>query len=86
MWKEKTDTKGIDVSARLTWKDLSVIVSIGSGETQTILQGLTRYAEPCTLMALINPSGSRKSTLLDALAGNINWISISHQVDDEFHI
>ena len=37
MWKEKTDTKGIDVSTRLTWQDLSVTISVGSGETQTIL-------------------------------------------------
>ena len=86
LWKEKTDTKGIDVSARLTWQDLSVTISVDSGETQTVLQGLTGYAEPCTLIALMGPSGSRKSTLLDALAGNINWVSISHQVDDEFHI
>ena len=39
-----------------------------------------------TLMALMGPSSFGKSTLLDALAGNINWVSISHQVDDEFHI
>lgn len=71
LWKEKTDTKGIDVSARLTWQDLSVTVSVGSGETQTVLQGLTGYAEPCTLMALMGPSGSGKSTLLDALAGRL---------------
>ncbi|KAH9331064.1 hypothetical protein KI387_003172 [Taxus chinensis] len=72
LWKEKTDTKGIgDVSARLTWQDLCVIVSVSGGETQTVLQGLTGYAEPGNLMALMGPSGSGKSTLLDALAGRL---------------
>jgi len=70
LWKESTDTKNIgNVSAWLTWQELSVTVSISSGDTQTVLQGLTGYAEPGTLMALMGPSGSGKSTLLDALAG-----------------
>eukprot|EP01018_Ginkgo_biloba_P024234 Gb_41809 [translate_table: standard] len=72
LWKEKTDTKNIgDVSAWLTWKDLTVTVSVGGGETQTVLQGLTGYAEPGTLMALMGPSGSGKSTLLDSLSGRL---------------
>lgn len=61
-----------DASAWLTWKDLTVTVTMGSrGETQRVLDGLTGYAEPCTLMALMGPSGSGKSTLLDALAGRL---------------
>lgn len=61
-----------DASAWLTWKDLTVTVTLGSrGETQRVLDGLTGYAEPCTLMALMGPSGSGKSTLLDALAGRL---------------
>lgn len=70
LWKETTDTNNIgNVSAWLTWQELCVTVSISNGETQTVLQGLTGYAEPGTLMALMGPSGSGKSTLLDALAG-----------------
>jgi ABC-type transport system involved in cytochrome bd biosynthesis fused ATPase/permease subunit len=60
-----------DVSARLTWKDLSVTVALGPGKTQTVLDGLTGYAEPGSLTALMGPSGSGKSTLLDALAGRL---------------
>ena len=39
LWKEKIDTKGIDVSAKLTWQDLSVTVFVGSGETQNCSSG-----------------------------------------------
>ncbi|KAK4785584.1 hypothetical protein SAY86_002273 [Trapa natans] len=62
---------GGDVSARLTWKDLTVSVTLGNGETQCVLEGLTGYAEPGTLTALMGPSGSGKSTLLDALANRL---------------
>ncbi|XP_072963687.1 ABC transporter G family member 11-like [Typha angustifolia] len=72
LWKEKTITDFIgDVSARLTWKDLTVMVTLRHGETQTVLEGLTGYAEPGTLTALMGPSGSGKSTLLDSLAGRL---------------
>lgn len=62
---------GGDVSARLTWKDLTVSVTHSNGETQKVLEGLTGYAEPGTLTALMGPSGSGKSTLLDALSSRL---------------
>ncbi|KAJ0969966.1 hypothetical protein J5N97_022843 [Dioscorea zingiberensis] len=72
LWKEKTNTEFIgDVSARLTWKDLTVTVTVGSGDTQKVLEGLTGYAEPGTITALMGPSGSGKSTLLDALSSRL---------------
>ncbi|KAJ6822566.1 putative ABC transporter G family member 11 [Iris pallida] len=72
LWKEKASMEFIgDVSARLTWKDLTVMVTLGSGETQTVLEGLTGYAEPGTLTALMGPSGSGKSTMLDALSSRL---------------
>lgn len=72
LWKEKAGTEFIgDVSARLTWKDLTVTVTLGNGDTQNVLEGLTGYAEPGSLTALMGPSGSGKSTLLDALAGRL---------------
>ncbi|KAF3322349.1 ABC transporter G family member 11-like protein [Carex littledalei] len=72
IWKDKANTNLIgDVSARLTWKDLTVTVTLGNGEMHTVLDRLTGYAEPGTITALMGPSGSGKSTLLDALAGRL---------------
>ncbi|KAK1257080.1 ABC transporter G family member 11 [Acorus gramineus] len=67
LWKEFIG----DVSARLTWKDLTVTVTLNNGETQRVLEGLTGYAEPGSLTALMGPSGSGKSTLLDALSSRL---------------
>lgn len=72
LWREKTDVEFVgDVSARLTWKDLTVMVTLNNGETQKVLEGLTGYAEPGTFTALMGPSGSGKSTLLDALSSRL---------------
>ena len=72
LWRETGNTELVgDVSARLTWKDLTVTVTLSNGETQKVLEGLTGYAEPGTFTALMGPSGSGKSTLLDALASRL---------------
>ncbi|KAI7730553.1 hypothetical protein M8C21_002705, partial [Ambrosia artemisiifolia] len=72
IWKETTNTKTVgDVSAKLAWKDLTVMVTLSNGETQNVLEGLTGYAEPGTFTALMGPSGSGKSTLLDALSSRL---------------
>ncbi|KAB2621572.1 ABC transporter G family member 11-like [Pyrus ussuriensis x Pyrus communis] len=69
---EKTSLEIVgDVSARLTWKDLTVTVTLNNGETQKVLEVLTGYAEPGTFTALMGPSGSGKSTLLDALSSRL---------------
>ncbi|KAK4350675.1 hypothetical protein RND71_029988 [Anisodus tanguticus] len=47
------------------------MVTLNSGETQNVLEGLTGYAEPGTFTALMGPSGSGKSTFLDALSGRL---------------
>ncbi|KAG0620262.1 hypothetical protein M758_4G202700 [Ceratodon purpureus] len=72
LWRDKiTNTSSVgDTSARLTWVDLWVSVFRG-GSKQAILQGLTGYAEPGSIMAIMGPSGSGKSTLLDTLAGRL---------------
>ena len=44
------------VSARLTWKYLPVMVTLGNGDTQTVLKGLTGFAEPDALTAFKGPT------------------------------
>ncbi|KAK2437324.1 ABC transporter G family member [Trifolium repens] len=58
----------------LTWKDLWVntISSNGKNGSKSILQGLTGYAKPGQLLAIMGPSGCGKSTLLDTLAGRLS--------------
>ncbi|RWW02091.1 hypothetical protein BHE74_00039495 [Ensete ventricosum] len=55
----------------LTWEELSVTASNGSGAPHVILAGLTGYAQPGEVTAIMGPSGCGKSTLLDALAGRL---------------
>ncbi|KAJ7294808.1 hypothetical protein O6H91_Y230400 [Diphasiastrum complanatum] len=59
-------------SMSLAWRHLSVSVSDFKGGVRSVLHGLTGYAEPGHLLAIMGPSGSGKTTLLDSLAGRLS--------------
>ncbi|PKI57729.1 hypothetical protein CRG98_021796, partial [Punica granatum] len=57
----------------LVWEELSVILpNMGNGHSRKLLNGVTGFAEPGRLLAIMGPSGSGKSTLLDSLSGRLS--------------
>ncbi|KAJ7964069.1 ABC transporter G family member [Quillaja saponaria] len=64
---------GLERGTYLVWEDLRVVLpNFGKGPTKRLLNGLTGFAEPGRIMAIMGPSGSGKSTLLDSLAGRLS--------------
>ncbi|KAF7803749.1 ABC transporter G family member 11 [Senna tora] len=66
----KDSQRMMDEGVLMTWEDLWVTVPNGKNR-KPILQGLTGYAKPGQLLAIMGPSGCGKTTLLDALAGRL---------------
>ncbi|GLT88193.1 hypothetical protein SLE2022_062280 [Rubroshorea leprosula] len=63
-------------AAYLVWEDLTVSVMAtnlrNGSSTRRLLCGLTGYAQPLRIMAVMGPSGSGKSTLLGSFAGGLS--------------
>ncbi|CAL9049680.1 unnamed protein product [Musa banksii] len=60
-------------AAYLVWEDLTAVLpNYGGGrQPKKLIDGLSGYAVPGRIMAIMGPSGSGKSTLLDSLAGRL---------------
>jgi ABC-type multidrug transport system ATPase subunit len=58
-------------SVTLEWNDVSLSI-VKKGKERNILEGISGAARPGRLLAIMGPSGSGKSSLLLALAGQVS--------------
>nr|GMD69696.1 ABC transporter G family member 15-like [Ipomoea batatas] len=58
--------------AYLGWKDLTVVIpNFGDGPTKRLLNGVTGYALPARILAIMGPSGSGKLSTNLVMTGNV---------------
>ncbi|XP_051118548.1 ABC transporter G family member 15-like [Andrographis paniculata] len=58
--------------AWVAWEELTAVIpNFRKGPTRRLINGLTGYAFPGRILAVMGPSGSGKSTFLDSLAGRV---------------
>ncbi|KAI5060444.1 hypothetical protein GOP47_0024864 [Adiantum capillus-veneris] len=55
----------------LTWKDVKVLVTHPDGSTHTLVDNISGFAEPFSLVAIVGAPKSGKTTLLRALSGRL---------------
>ncbi|KAL8170871.1 hypothetical protein V2J09_022675 [Rumex salicifolius] len=77
--KMEAEDGGSKGGAYVVWEDVGVLLPVGPGPsgkvhgpTRRLLNGLYGYAQPGRIMALMGPSASGKSTLLDCLADRLS--------------
>ncbi|CAL9117728.1 unnamed protein product [Musa textilis] len=68
---EVENGRSMDQGDFLTWEDLWVSAPGPNGGRVSILCGITGFARPGEVLAMMGPSGCGKSTFLDALAGRL---------------
>ncbi|KAJ3669243.1 hypothetical protein LUZ60_011193 [Juncus effusus] len=63
----------VPCAAYLVWEDLTAVLPNYGGvkAPRKLLHGISGYAVPGRIMAIMGPSGSGKSTLLDSLSGRL---------------
>lgn len=74
-------------AAFLAWEELTALLpNSGEGPTRRLINGLSGYALPGRIMAVMGPSGSGKSTFLDSLAGYTHFSKSSFISSLHLHI
>ncbi|KAL3698081.1 hypothetical protein R1sor_012157 [Riccia sorocarpa] len=64
-------SKTFDKGATIVWRDLTVTTRDKKGVVSKVVQGVTGYARPGSLLALMGTPDSGPSTLLQALSGKL---------------